>query len=45
VLYTPVLRAKSSRVKDYMTRMGRHQPRPLSAATAKSLAEDNRGER
>jgi antitoxin (DNA-binding transcriptional repressor) of toxin-antitoxin stability system len=45
VLYTPAVAAKKGRVKDYMTRMRRHQPRPLSAPAAKSLHEENRGER
>jgi len=45
VLYTPAPPARKSQVKDYMSRMRRHQPRPLSAAAAKSLDEENRGER
>jgi antitoxin (DNA-binding transcriptional repressor) of toxin-antitoxin stability system len=45
VLYTPVAPTKRVRAKDYMARMRRHQPRPLSAAAAKSLHEENRGER
>jgi antitoxin (DNA-binding transcriptional repressor) of toxin-antitoxin stability system len=45
VLYTPALPVKRGRVKDYMARMRRYQPRPLSAAAAKSLHEENRGER
>ena len=31
--------------KDYVERLRRHQPRPLSAAQAKALHEDNRGGR
>lgn len=45
VLYTPVATARRVRAKDYMARMRRHQSRPLSAAAAKSLHEENRGER
>ena len=45
VLYTPVRPVKGGRVKDYIARMRRHQPRPLTVAAAKSLNEENRGER
>ena len=31
--------------KDYLKRLRRHQPRPLSAAAAKALHAANRGER
>ena len=31
--------------KDYLKRLRRHQPRPLSAAAAKALQAANRGER
>ena len=33
------------RPKDYVERLRRHQPGPLSAAVAKALHEDNRGGR
>jgi antitoxin (DNA-binding transcriptional repressor) of toxin-antitoxin stability system len=45
VLYTPAPPAKTTRAKDYMARMRQHQPRPLSAAAAKSLHEESRGNR
>jgi antitoxin (DNA-binding transcriptional repressor) of toxin-antitoxin stability system len=31
--------------KDYVSRLRRHQPRPISAAAAKALHDTNRGER
>lgn len=31
--------------KDYLKRLRRHQPRPISAAAAKALHDANRGER
>ena len=31
--------------KDYMARLRRHQPRPISAAAARALDDANRGER
>ena len=31
--------------KDYLARIKRHQPRPMSAAATKALDEENRGER
>jgi prevent-host-death family protein len=31
--------------KDYLKRLRRHQPRPISAASAKALHDANRGER
>lgn len=31
--------------KDYLARVRRHQPRPMSAAAAKRLHDANRGER
>ena len=31
--------------KDYLTRLRRHQPRPISAAAARALDNANRGER
>ena len=44
-LYTPAHAAKEPPPKDYMARMKRYQPRPMSRAAAKALDEDNRGER
>jgi antitoxin (DNA-binding transcriptional repressor) of toxin-antitoxin stability system len=32
-------------VKDYMARLRRHQPRPISAASARALDDANRGTR
>jgi len=43
--YTPPRKAKSPPAKDYMARLRRYQPRPMSAAAAKALHEENRGER
>ena len=31
--------------KDYLARLRRHQPRPLSAALAEALHDENRGSR
>jgi antitoxin (DNA-binding transcriptional repressor) of toxin-antitoxin stability system len=45
VLYTPALRKRKPRKKDYMARLRRHQPRPLSAADAQALHAENRGSR
>ena len=44
-LYTPAQSRKSRRAKDYMSRLRRYQPRSISAAAAKSLNDENRGER
>jgi antitoxin (DNA-binding transcriptional repressor) of toxin-antitoxin stability system len=44
-LYTPAQPGKRRRAKDYMARLHRHQSRPISAAEAKSLHDENRGER
>jgi hypothetical protein len=44
-LYSPEKAAKEPPVKDYIARMKRHQPRPMSRRAAKALHEDNRGER
>jgi antitoxin (DNA-binding transcriptional repressor) of toxin-antitoxin stability system len=44
-LYTPPAVAKSPPAKDYLARMKRHQPKPLSPGVAKALDEDNRGGR
>jgi prevent-host-death family protein len=43
--YTPSHRGKSGRPKDYIARLSRYQSRPISAAAAKSLLEENRGAR
>lgn len=44
-LYTPLSQAKEPPAKDYIARMKRYQPRPMSRAAAKALDEDNRGDR
>lgn len=44
-LYTPPAPAKEPPPKDYMARIKRHQPKPMSRAAAKALDEDNRGDR
>ncbi|MBM3218140.1 MAG: hypothetical protein FJZ38_05550 [Candidatus Rokubacteria bacterium] len=44
-LYTPPKRKQVSRPKDYLTRLRRHQPRPITAAMSKALDALNRGER
>ncbi|MBI4472145.1 MAG: type II toxin-antitoxin system Phd/YefM family antitoxin [Acidobacteria bacterium] len=44
-LYTPAQTTKSRRAKDYMARLRRFQPRPISRAAAKSLHDESRGER
>lgn len=31
--------------KDYLARLKKHQPRPMSATAAKALHEENRGDR
>ena len=43
-LYTPPAK-KAPRSKDYMARLKRFQPQPMSAAAAKSLHDENRGDR
>ena len=43
-LYSPAP-ADEPAAKDYVARMKRHQPRPMSRAAAKALHERNRGER
>ncbi|MBI3490201.1 MAG: type II toxin-antitoxin system Phd/YefM family antitoxin [Acidobacteria bacterium] len=43
--YSPPDRRKPAPPKDYLTRLRRHQPRPISAAAAKALHDANRGER
>jgi antitoxin (DNA-binding transcriptional repressor) of toxin-antitoxin stability system len=42
--YTPAP-AQRPAPKNYMRRMRRHQPRPLGAAAARALDQENRGER
>jgi antitoxin (DNA-binding transcriptional repressor) of toxin-antitoxin stability system len=42
--YTPKS-SKSAAPKDYVARLRRHQPRPLSAVAARALEDANRGER
>lgn len=44
-VFTPADRRKAPAAKDYMARLRRYQPRPLSAAAARALHEANRGER
>ncbi len=44
-LYASTRRAKEPPAKDYVARLRRHQPRPIGAAAAKALDEENRGER
>jgi antitoxin (DNA-binding transcriptional repressor) of toxin-antitoxin stability system len=38
-------RTKAAPPKDYVARLRRHQPRPLTAAAARGLDEANRGAR
>ena len=45
MLYTPAASRKTTAAKDYMARLRRHQARPISAAAAKALDAENRGER
>lgn len=45
VLYTPTVGKRAARPKDYLARLRRHQPRPLSRAEAMALDEVNRGAR
>jgi antitoxin (DNA-binding transcriptional repressor) of toxin-antitoxin stability system len=44
-LFTPGQPEKARSPKDYMARLRRYQPRPISAAAAKSLHDENRGSR
>jgi len=44
-LYTTPHAAKSPPAKDYVARLSRYQSRPLGAAAAKTLHEENRGGR
>ena len=43
-LYTPPPN-NAPRTKDYLARLKKFQPRPMSAAAAKSLHDENRGDR
>jgi hypothetical protein len=43
-LYSPPS-PKGAPAKDYLARLHRYQPRPLSKAEAESLHEENRGDR
>lgn len=43
-LYTPPPRAKPV-AKDYLARLKKFQPRPISDAAAKALHDENRGDR
>lgn len=43
-LYTPPPK-KAPASKDYMARLKKFQPQPMTAAAAKSLHEENRGDR
>jgi antitoxin (DNA-binding transcriptional repressor) of toxin-antitoxin stability system len=42
-LYTAPSR-KTAASKDYVARLRRHQPKPISAKSAKALDDENRGE-
>lgn len=44
-LYTSPLNAKEPPAKDYMARIKRYQPRPMSRAAAKAFDKDWRGDR
>ena len=44
-LFTPKKSRKAPSAKDYMARLARHQARPISAAAAKALQNENRGSR
>ena len=43
-LYTPPP-PRAPKAKDYMARLKKFQPRPMSAEAAKALHEENRGDR
>jgi len=43
--YSGAHRKSSAPRKDYLARMRRHQPRPISAALAKAVHDANRGRR
>ena len=44
-LYTAPAKAKEPSPKDYMARIKRHQPKPMSRAAAKAFDKDWRGDR
>lgn len=44
-LYTAGTRSRVPPAKDYLARLRRHQPRPITAAAARALHEANRGDR
>jgi hypothetical protein len=44
-LYTPAAKGGKPAPKDYLARLRRHQPRPLSRRAAAALHDANRGER
>ena len=44
-LYTPAGERQVPARKDYLARLRRYQPHPLSAAAAKALQDANRGNR
>jgi antitoxin (DNA-binding transcriptional repressor) of toxin-antitoxin stability system len=44
-LYTAAQPGKPRPAKDYMSRLRQYQPRPISRGAAKSLDDENRGER
>ena len=44
-LYTPAPSRKAAGVKDYMARLRQHQAQPIPAAAARSLLDENRGNR
>ncbi len=43
--YAPARAQRAAPDKDYLARLRRHQPRPLSPAAARALHDANRGER
>jgi antitoxin (DNA-binding transcriptional repressor) of toxin-antitoxin stability system len=43
--FSPADRKRAAPPKDYLKRLRRHQPRPISATAAKTLHDANRGER
>ncbi|MEW6687714.1 MAG: hypothetical protein AB1452_01365 [Pseudomonadota bacterium] len=43
--YSPAQEARQPAPKDYLARLKRLQPRPMSAAAARALDEENRGAR
>ena len=44
-LYAAPRRAPAAEPKDYLSRLRRHQPRPLGLAAARALHDANRGDR